>query len=66
MQSIIAMREPMGQHMTQPDAVDRPSSPRVVRALVFAGAVLAASVILSSAAGAQALGFAPAQRGAFP
>ena len=60
------MRKPLGQHMTQPYAANRRSSPRVVSALVFVGALLSAPVVFSSAASAQALGYAPAQPGAFP
>jgi lipoprotein-anchoring transpeptidase ErfK/SrfK len=56
----------MGQHMTQPYPANRRPSPRVLSALVFAGALLSAPVVLSSAASAQALGYAPAQPGTFP
>jgi lipoprotein-anchoring transpeptidase ErfK/SrfK len=65
-QSIIVMQSQMGQHMTQPYPANRRSSPRVLSALVFAGALLSAPVVLSSAASAQALGYAPAQPGTFP
>jgi lipoprotein-anchoring transpeptidase ErfK/SrfK len=51
----------MGQHMTEPSAANRRSSPRVVSALVFAGALLSAPVVFSNPASAQALGYAPAQ-----
>jgi lipoprotein-anchoring transpeptidase ErfK/SrfK len=51
--------------MTQLYPANRRSPPRVVSALVFVGALLSASVF-SSAASAQALGYAPAEPGAFP
>jgi len=60
------MRKPMGQHMTQSYAAIRRSSPGVLSALVVAGALLTAPVVFSSAAGAQTLGYAPTQPGAFP
>ena len=60
----------MGQHMTQIYAANRRSPPRVMGALVFAlvlaGALPSAPVVFSSAASAQALGFAPAQSENFP
>jgi len=56
----------MGQHMTQSYAAIRRLSPRVVSALAIAGALLSAPVVFSSAAGAQTLGYAPTQPGAFP
>ena len=52
--------------MTQPYAGGRRSSPRVVSALVIASALLSAPVVISSAASAQAPGYAPAQPGMFP
>jgi lipoprotein-anchoring transpeptidase ErfK/SrfK len=45
---------------------DRRSLPRAARALVLAGTLLAAPIVLADSAGAQALGYAPAQPGAFP
>ncbi len=52
----------MGQHMTQPNAANRRSSPCVASALVLAGALLS----FSGAASAQLLGYAPAQPATFP
>src|SRR5271157_723304 len=65
-ESIIAMRKPLGQHMTQPYTANRRLPPRVMSALVLAGALLSAPVIFSSAASAQALGYAPAPSENFP
>jgi lipoprotein-anchoring transpeptidase ErfK/SrfK len=56
----------MGQHMTQLFVANRRSSPRAVSALVFAGVLLSAPVVLSSAANAQVLGYTSSEQGAFP
>jgi lipoprotein-anchoring transpeptidase ErfK/SrfK len=56
----------MGQHMTQSTAANRRPSSRGTSALVFASALLLAPFALSSAASAQALGYAPSQPGSFP
>src|SRR5260370_4733700 len=52
--------------MTQPYVGSRRSSPRVLSALVIAGALFSAPVVISSAARAQALGYVPARPGTFP
>src|SRR5260370_26998460 len=55
-----------GRHMAQNLTGNRRPSPRVTSALIFAGALLLAPVLLSSAASAQVLGFTSASRGSFP
>ena len=60
------MRIATGQIMTQTFSGNRRPSPRATSALVFAGALLLAPVVLSSAASAQVLGYAPAPQSAFP
>jgi lipoprotein-anchoring transpeptidase ErfK/SrfK len=55
----------MGRLMTQAFKVNRRQPPRATRALVFAGALLLAPAILSSAASAQILGYASAPPSAF-
>jgi lipoprotein-anchoring transpeptidase ErfK/SrfK len=52
--------------MTQPYPANRRSSPRVVSALVFAGALLSAPFFFSGAASAQALGYAPNEASIVP
>jgi lipoprotein-anchoring transpeptidase ErfK/SrfK len=57
----------MGQHMAQNFAATRRSSPRAIRALVLAGALLMMPAVLAGLAGAasaQTLGYAPMQPGA--
>src|SRR5260370_29588796 len=54
-----------GRLMTQARE-NRRLRPRVMTALVFAGAFLLAPAILSNQANAQILGYAPAQRSSFP
>jgi lipoprotein-anchoring transpeptidase ErfK/SrfK len=65
-QSISVMRIALGQIMTLAIAGNRRPSPRVTNALIFAGALLLAPVMLSSAASAQILGYASAPQSAFP
>jgi lipoprotein-anchoring transpeptidase ErfK/SrfK len=60
------MRIALGQIMTQIIAGNRRPSPRVTNALIFAGALLLAPVILASGARAQVLGYASAPQAAFP
>ena len=67
------MRIIRGWPMTQIFAGSRRPSPRATRALIFAGALLGASVIFTSAAGAQGLGvqgpgqaYGYAPQGSFP
>ena len=55
-----------GLLMTQGFYADRRQSPRVRSALIFAGALLLAPAILSSAASAQVLGYAAAPQSGFP
>ena len=55
----------MGQHMTQHSATNRRPPSRGARALVFAGALMVAPA-LSTTAGAQVLGYASIQPNAFP
>jgi lipoprotein-anchoring transpeptidase ErfK/SrfK len=62
-QRITVMHISMGQHMTQIFSSTRGLLPRAATAVAFASALLFAS---SSAAHAQPLGFAPAERSAFP
>jgi lipoprotein-anchoring transpeptidase ErfK/SrfK len=52
--------------MTQNLTGNRRPSPRATSALIFAGALLLAPALLSSAASAQVLGYAAASRGSFP
>jgi lipoprotein-anchoring transpeptidase ErfK/SrfK len=56
---------PMGQHMAQTVAGNRGHSPRATSALIFAGVLLSAPALLSSAASAQVLGYAAAPRSSF-
>ena len=65
-QSISVMRFALGQIMTQTFAGKRRPSPRVTNALIFAGALILAPAILSSAASAQFLGYAAAPQNGFP
>src|ERR1700722_9867093 len=60
------MRIAMGQIMTKTFAGNRRPSPRVTNALIFAGALLLAPAILSSAASAQVLGYASTSQPGFP
>jgi lipoprotein-anchoring transpeptidase ErfK/SrfK len=60
------MRIALGQIMTQGSHKTRRQSPRAASALIFAGALLLAPAILSSAASAQVLGYASAPQTAFP
>ena len=60
------MRFAPGQLMAQPFAGNRRLSPRVTNALILAGALFLAPVILSSAASAQVLGYASAPQNSFP
>jgi lipoprotein-anchoring transpeptidase ErfK/SrfK len=55
-----------GRHMAQNLTGNRSQSPRATSALIFAGALLLAPALLSSAARAQVLGFVSASRGSFP
>jgi lipoprotein-anchoring transpeptidase ErfK/SrfK len=64
-QSIDAMHT-QGLLMTQGFYADRSRSPRVRSALIFAGILLLAPVILSSGASAQILGYAAAPQSGFP
>jgi hypothetical protein len=52
--------------MTQNLTGTRRQSPRATNALIFAGAMLLAPALLSSAASAQVLGYAAASQGSFP
>ena len=52
--------------MTQNLQGNRRPSPRATSALIFAGALLLAPALLSSAASAQVLGYAAASQGSFP
>ena len=66
-QSIDTVRIARGSHMTQLFAANRRrSSSRVTSALVFAGALLLAPSLFSSAASAQMLGYASTQPNSFP
>jgi lipoprotein-anchoring transpeptidase ErfK/SrfK len=56
----------MGQHMAPNFAGNRRQSSRVASALIFAGALLLAPVLLSGAASAQVLGYAAAPQSSFP
>jgi lipoprotein-anchoring transpeptidase ErfK/SrfK len=60
------MRIALGHIMTQTFAGKRRPSPRVTNALLFAGALILAPAILSSAASAQLLGYAAAPQNGFP
>jgi lipoprotein-anchoring transpeptidase ErfK/SrfK len=55
-----------GHLMAQQFAGNRRHSPRVTNALMFAGALLLAPTILTSAASAQVLGYASAPQSSFP
>jgi lipoprotein-anchoring transpeptidase ErfK/SrfK len=55
-----------GQHMAQVFAGIRRHSSRATGALIFAGALLGASALLTGAASAQVLGYAAAPQSAFP
>jgi lipoprotein-anchoring transpeptidase ErfK/SrfK len=57
---------PMGQSMTKSSASDRKPSMRTARAIFVVGTLLAAPVVLPTAASAQALGYASTQRASFP
>src|SRR5450432_3841502 len=55
-----------GRHMAYNLTADRRQSLRATSALIFAGSLLLAPAIFSSAASAQVLGYASAPQGAFP
>ena len=55
-----------GRHMAQNLTGNRRQSPRATSTLIFAGALLLAPALLSSAASAQVLGFTSASRASFP
>ena len=59
------MQHPMGPHMTQSRFIAHSPHPRAGRALLLAGLMLAMPMVLSSAAQAQALRYAPTQE-SFP
>src|SRR6266702_3873129 len=54
------------RHMARNLTGNRRQSPRATRTLIFAGALLLAPALLSSAASAQVLGSASSSRGSFP
>src|ERR1700753_3492110 len=56
----------MGHSMTGLSASDRKPSMRMAHAILFVGTLLAAPGVLSTAASAQALGYASTQQAAFP
>jgi lipoprotein-anchoring transpeptidase ErfK/SrfK len=60
------MRIATGRHMTQAIAGNRRQSSRAANALIFAGALILAPAIFSSAASAQLLGYASTPQSAFP
>jgi lipoprotein-anchoring transpeptidase ErfK/SrfK len=60
------MRIALGQAMTQTFASNRRLSSRATGALVFGAALMLSPVLFSSAASAQALGYAAAPQNAFP
>jgi lipoprotein-anchoring transpeptidase ErfK/SrfK len=56
----------MGQHMTKPSASDRKLAMPTPAAVLIAGILLAAPMVLPTAASAQALGYASTPQTAFP
>ena len=60
------MRTERGRHMTQTLAANRRTSSCIGHALAFAGALLLAPSLFSTAASAQTLGYASTQSNAFP
>jgi lipoprotein-anchoring transpeptidase ErfK/SrfK len=60
------MRIATGRHMTHTLAGNRRQSSRAANALIFAGALILAPAIFSSAASAQLLGYASTPQSAFP